>query len=112
MKRVQTKHAQVRGILVTVAVFVLMVLLLTFALTRVDERSQQEQTKTLEDALLRATLTCYAVEGRYPSNVDYLKNSYGIVYDEEKYIVSMDAFAMNILPDIRVLIRGGDPHEQ
>ena len=100
-----------RGILLTVAVFAAMVLLLVFALTRVDERSGQEQTKTLEDALLRATLTCYAVEGRYPTGVEYLKNNYGIVYDEEKYIVSMDAFAMNILPDIRVLVRGGDANE-
>ena len=100
-------NAQARGIILTVAAFLVMVVVLVFALTRVDERSQQEQTKTLEDALLRATLTCYAVEGRYPDGVEYLQNNYGIVYDEEKYIVVMDAFAMNILPDIRVLIKGG-----
>lgn len=107
MKKVKTGRVRARGLIVTVAVFLAMVLLVMFVVTRVDERSGEEQTKTLEDALLRATLTCYAVEGRYPMSVEYLKANYGIVYDEEKYIVSMDAFALNLLPNIRVLVKGG-----
>lgn len=112
MKRVESGNTHLRGILITALAFFAMVLVLVFALSQVDDRSQSEQTKALEDAVLRATLTCYALEGRYPPGVKYLQEHYGIVYNEDKYIVNMDAFASNLLPDIFVLYQGGGDDEK
>ena len=107
MRKGKSGGFQWRGLALTGLAFLGMVLVLVFSLSQVDEKSDTQQTQILEDAVLRATLTCYAVEGRYPQSVEYLKKSYGIVYDEDKYIVSMDAFASNILPNIYVLTQGG-----
>ncbi len=112
MKKNQVAPSRWRGILLTAVGFVAMVLILVFALSQVHERSGEEQTKTLQDAVLRATLTCYAVEGRYPTNIVYLQEHYGIVYDAEKYIVTLDAFASNLLPDIHVMTQGGALNEE
>ena len=101
-------HSLLRGILGTAAVFLAMVLVLMLGLSQVDSRNTQEQTSALEETILRATLTCYAVEGRYPSDVSYLEAHYGVTYDHDRYLVVIDAFAENLLPDIRVLTEGGD----
>ena len=106
MKRKESRHVQMRGIIITALAFAITVLVLVFALSQVDERSEQQQAKALENAIMRATLTCYAVEGRYPATVRYLKENYGVVYNEDKYIVVIDSFG-NMLPDIRVLAVGG-----
>ncbi len=112
MKKAESRHAFLRGILITAAAFIAMVLVLVFSLSQVDERNQSEQVKALEDAVMRATLTCYAVEGRYPTSVNYLKENYGIVYNDNQFIVTLDSFASNLLPDIQVLIQGGGMYEE
>jgi len=97
---------QLRGLVITALAFAVTTLVLVFALSQVDESSEQQQAQALESAIMRATLTCYAVEGRYPTSVQYLRENYGIVYNEDKYIVVIDSFG-NMLPDIRVLPMGG-----
>ena len=48
-------------------------------------------------------MACYAAEGRYPPDLEYLKEHYGIQVDEGRYTVRYDAFAENLMPDITVL---------
>lgn len=95
-----------RGMLVTLLLFAAMFALLFVMLSTVDTQSKSAETESLKSAVLRATLTCYAVEGRYPPNAAYLSDHYGLVYDAQRYIISFSAFADNLLPDISVLIRG------
>lgn len=61
-----------------------------------------------ENAVKRAVLTCYALEGAYPENYDYLEENYGISVNTDRYIIHYEIFASNIMPDISVLVRGGD----
>lgn len=100
------KHPLLRGLLMTAGVFAALILCLMFSLNMVDSKTTDEQATMLKEAVLRATMTCYAVEGRYPQRVDELERSYGITYDHEKYIVVIDGFAQNVLPEIRVLQKG------
>ena len=67
---------------------------------------KEAETELVRSAVKNAALSCYAVEGAFPESVDYLRERYGLVYDESRYIVVYDAFASNILPDIRVLEKG------
>ena len=59
--------------------------------------------RQLVDALSRGCVACYAVEGCYPPDLDYLQEHYGIQVDEERYVVYYDIFAPNLMPDITVL---------
>jgi len=92
-----------KGIVVTLATFLAMLIFLYVGLSAVGSRSDSELSASLKDSVLRALLTCYAVEGRYPSDVDYLRTHYGLTYDTERYIVSLQAFADNLLPAVAVL---------
>ena len=74
--------------------------------SRMEGTLQEGETDLVRSAVKNAALTCYAVEGAYPSQLAYLKERYGLSYDEELYFVRYDAFASNQFPDIRVMERG------
>lgn len=59
----------------------------------------------LEDSLRRAAVTCYASEGIYPPDTDYIAEHYGVTFDSDRYVVFYDVFAENLMPDITVLIK-------
>lgn len=102
----QTRGGMVRGLAVTLAVFALLFAAAFALLGRIDRGAADEQTALVREAVRSALVTCYAVEGSYPPDVEYLKAHYGLAYDASRYIVSFDAFASNIMPDVRVHVRG------
>ncbi|MDO5415610.1 MAG: hypothetical protein Q4F29_00275 [Lachnospiraceae bacterium] len=67
------------------------------------EKACLEGEKTLKEAIARASVQCYAIEGRYPPDVEYLEEHYGIQIDRERYHVFYEGFASNIMPDITVI---------
>ncbi len=100
-----------KGALLTVLVFGLMIGVLVYGASTVNDRSESEQMAELENSVRRASILCYAVEGRYPDSAEKLRQYYGLTYDQSKYIVQLDSFATNLLPDIRILTIGGEADE-
>ena len=69
----------------------------------VERGADREGLRQLERALRQAAVACYATEGIYPPDVDYLCRHYGVLVDEERYTVVYDSFADNLMPEILVL---------
>lgn len=67
--------------------------------------NREEEKLQLEEAIRRGVINCYAAEGAYPPDFAYIKEKYGIVVDESRYLVVYDVFAENLMPDITVLER-------
>ena len=86
-------------------VFIAMALFMLYGLLGYKRGSQEEGLRITEDALRRAVVSCYALEGRYPPDVAYLQKQYGLQVNEDKYIVHYEIFAENIMPEITVLER-------
>ncbi len=86
-----------------VLIFSCLILFLSVGIENVSSASDGESRQILQDAVLRATVQCYAIEGMYPPDMRYLEDHYGVVYDHSRYIVHYEAFAGNILPDIAVI---------
>jgi len=83
------------------------VLVLAVALVnRIDTAHTQAESDIVRDAVKTAALTCYAVEGAYPDTVEYLREHYQLAYDEDRYLITYEAFASNLIPDIYVTERG------
>ncbi len=93
------------GALVFAAVAVWMVL----GLRQAAEASDREGLRLAEQSIRRAAVSCYAIEGAYPATYDQLKEWSGIQVDEERYAVFYEIFASNIMPDITVVERRGEP---
>ncbi len=94
-----------RALLLPVAAVAVLVAFST-ALDSVDSGRGEENRRQLEQALRRGCVACYAAEGVYPPDVDYLKEHYGVQVDEGQYAVAYTAFADNLMPDIVVLELG------
>ena len=62
----------------------------------------ENQLESIEENIRKAVITCYSIEGYYPSDINYLKDNYGLVIDESKVNVFYQAIASNIFPDIMV----------
>lgn len=69
----------------------------------VSSRTKKEQKKSLEEAIQRGITHCYAVEGRYPQSLEYLKKEYGIQYDSNEFFVDYQIAGANIIPDITII---------
>ena len=75
------------------------------ALDSLSTGRDEEDLRQLEEALRRSCAACYAAEGVYPPNLEYLEDHYGIRVDEERYAVFYTAFADNLMPEITVVVR-------
>lgn len=82
-----------------------------YVLQGFTSRNAQQQRKTLEDAIRRDTVLCYAIEGQYPPSVEYLEENYGLTIDRSRFAVFYSGFASNIMPDITVIELQGEGME-
>lgn len=92
-----------KDIVTPVAVILAVLALFNAGLTSLNKRTEQERLSSARDAVTRAAVQCYALEGRYPLSVKYLEDNYGLNVDKTKYFIHYQAFASNIMPDIDVL---------
>ena len=92
-----------RGLLLP-ALCVAVLLFFSTALNSLDQGQGEEAQRQLEEALRRGCVACYAAEGIYPPNLDYLKERYGVQVDGSRYTVFYSVFADNLMPDITVLV--------
>lgn len=81
--------------------------LIVFEIFRADQNGQAEQLAAAEQAVRTAAATCYALEGSYPSALSYLKEHYGLIVDEERYVISYNPLGGNVMPYIEVVPKGG-----
>lgn len=101
------KNGLLRGLVITLLVFAAMILLSSSVISGITRTSSEAELALVERSVRSAALACYAVEGAYPSDLQYLKDHYGLFFDENIYTVSYSTFASNIFPDIYVM-EGGD----
>ena len=98
----KTSHRQRRllwAILISVAVLIIFLI----GVDRFSADSMHRQKENLENALQRTITYCYASEGMYPEDLDYLKDHYGLTWDESLFYVDYQVSGANIYPDVTIL---------
>ena len=101
------KHGLARGLALTLAVFAALFGGAVAAFQKIGSSSENMDEQLVLDAVRRAALTCYAVEGAYPQSLDYLKTNYGITYNEDLFFVDYRISGANIFPDVTIIERSG-----
>ena len=74
-----------------------------FGVNYVSTSSVEGQLESLENAISRDVAQCYAVEGTYPPNLNYLYDHYGLTFNEDLFYVDYQYIGSNIYPDITIL---------
>lgn len=63
------------------------------------------RSDSIENTIRKYAVQCYASEGSYPPDLDYLVENYGLILDKEHYFYYYEAFSSNFMPDIAVYSR-------
>ena len=69
------------------------------------EANRAEGLRVLDEAIRRAVMHNYAIEGYFPPSLEHISETYGIFIDSTRFIVHYDVFAENIMPFIMVMER-------
>ena len=103
----QQKGKKERGrgsALLSVLLSLLLLSLLVYGIGSMGSSTKRESLRTVEQAVRRAAVQCYALEGRYPSNIEYLEEHYGLILYWEKYFYHYQVDASNMAPTISVTL--------
>lgn len=87
---------------------VLLLLCIVFLWVFASRFSKDNTTRSksaLESALMRSITQCYALEGAYPANVEYLTEHYGLIYNEENFYIAYNYIGSNLRPDVTIIER-------
>jgi len=102
------KRTQIISIKNFIALILIIVLLagFSFALDRVSSSNSSSSLDILDQAVKKSITECYALEGTYPPNIAYLKDHYGLMYDENAYRIDYVYIGGNIRPDYTIIEKG------
>lgn len=90
-------------LLFSLLVFVFIFGLFYWGIDAVSATSKAEQRRSLEAALHRSIVHCYATNGTYPQSLLYLKEHYGITYDENRFYVDYQPSGENLMPEVTII---------
>jgi hypothetical protein len=71
-------------IILPIALFLIALALFVLAVSKIAGKSENEGMYLTEESIRRAAVQCYALEGVYPSDFEYLKEHYAVRPDESK----------------------------
>lgn len=103
MKKKEKNYRAVLTGLVSIMLFSAVIALLIVGIRFFSGQASEKGSDTLRDGIRRASVQCYAIEGRYPPSVEYLEENYGIKIDRDRYHIFYNGFASNIMPEITVI---------
>ena len=92
----------IKGIVFTLIILAAVIMLFITAVNGASEKADASASATLERAVRRAAVQCYAIEGFYPTELDYLVENYGVIIDDTRFSVYYQADTPNYIPVIVV----------
>ena len=89
--------------------FLILFILFFRAIDSVDETTSLKQQEQLTRSLVRSITQCYAIDGSYPPSLDYIRENYGLTYDENNLFIDYQFIGANIYPDITIIVLDQEP---
>ena len=103
IRAIRKGYRAVRGNVFSVLLFALIFAVFIGGVTQASSANESESLRVARESIVRAIVSCYAIEGSYPETFEYIKENYGVGIDEGKYAVHYEVFASNIMPDVTIL---------
>jgi len=91
------------SVLVTILVITVVAAIVFAAIGDYKDRYDKKKAGEVRDTVLSYVAQCYALEGRYPADLQYLEDNYGLVLNKDKYVYHYLNFASNFLPEVKVI---------
>ncbi len=102
---IEKQNSYLKNLLVSLSVFAAIFLIFWLGVSSVSSKAHEEELHTLQTAVTRGITHCYAIEGVYPKSLTYLKENYGLTYDEDKYFIDYQPQGSNLMPDVTIITK-------
>lgn len=93
------------GIGISLLLMVIIALMVFGSMDNSLRGASEESLQQKEEAIRRAAVQAYALEGSYPPDLDYLETHYGLILNREAYFYHYEIIGSNIMPQIGVYHR-------
>lgn len=90
-----------------IVIFLVILGIFLSGIQSVQGTTESKQKESLETALTRSITQCYAVEGIYPPDLQYLIDHYGLTYDSNTFLIDYDCYGSNLMPEFTVMRKSG-----
>lgn len=84
-------------------IFAAILVIFIVSVKNISADTVDRQEEALSAAIERCVINCYCVEGTYPPSLEYIKEHYGLVYDENLFFIDYRPIGSNILPDTTII---------
>jgi len=91
--------------ILSIVIFFFVLTIFLLGISVLEKRTDTQAMQTLEQAVNRGIIHCYTMEGAYPENLQYLKDHYGLIYDEERFFVDYQILGSNLIPEVTIMDR-------
>ncbi len=108
MSRFSKLKNSISGVHLSVLIFIVLFFFFLKMISGISSDTLDREEVSLKTALNRAIVSCYCIEGTYPPSLDYIKEHYGLIYDDETFFVDYTPIGSNIYPDVTILRREGE----
>lgn len=105
-ERAQEKKRKKR-LLVALTMVIIAMVCFVVVFFHTSKSSKAEELRQLTEAVNRCVAHCYSIEGYYPESLDYIKDNYGLTYDEDTFFIDYRPVGDNVMPDITIIEKGG-----
>lgn len=96
-------HSRIISMILPLIIFAIIFALVAASLKTTSRSVGSEGVRIAEEAVRRAAVSCYAIEGSYPESYEYLIENYGLAINTDRYVVHYSIFASNLMPEITVI---------
>ena len=103
---IDKRSSKLRGPVLSICIFLLVFGAFFFSIEHFSEETKARQLESLENAIHQGIVYCYTLEGSYPESLEYLKEHYGLTYNENLFFVDYRLQGANIMPDVTIIERG------
>lgn len=89
------------SLLITLGIFILFIL----QIQNITHLTKQQQRINLEKAISRDIIQCYALEGYYPPDLNYIEEHYSLTYNKSEFFIDYQIEGENIKPTFTIIER-------
>lgn len=87
----------------SVILFALVVVWFLVSVGNADSAADKKRADSVYSTVMNGAVLCYSIEGEYPPDLDYLKENYGVIINDDEYVVDYRYFGANIRPTVVVV---------
>ncbi|MCL1816733.1 MAG: hypothetical protein FWG43_03925 [Clostridiales bacterium] len=99
----RSRSKPLRRLLLPVVLTILLLVVAVYAVSATQKQMAAESLRLTEESVRRAAVQCYALEGAYATDLEYLIDNFGIRPDTNRFLVHYMYLGDNLLPDITVI---------